>query len=369
MNVRGTPQVPGAGIGKPPSWISGSATLSDVVLSTRARLARNVSGCKFPHAASDADLARVAKYVLTASHRLQERAFRSMHTVDIAQLDDQQKAALVDSHLTSVAHVLAGKHRFVIVDESQSASVLINEEDHIRIQVILPGMQAYAAWRRADALDDALSEELPIAFDSHLGYLTASLANCGMGLRISIMVHLPCLALLNRLPATWEAAHSLDAAIRGLYGEGTKMAGDIYQVSNAVSMGWTELQTVGKITAVATYLEAEETGARELLLKTRYAEMEAMIAAAQATLRDADRLSVDDGISILSTLRMGYLMGFDTCVADRVFSELVAALRGGTQLIASADDRARDVFYQETRRPALFRNRIRAERSMNPASG
>ncbi|MDR3710602.1 MAG: hypothetical protein P4L33_20060 [Capsulimonadaceae bacterium] len=355
--------IPGSGTGKSPSWISGSASLSDVVLSTRARLARNVSGAIFPHMASDADLARVAKIVLTAAHRVQEKAFRSMHTVDISALNDQEKAALVDSHLTSVAHVRAGKHRFALVDDNQSVSVLINEEDHIRIQVILPGMQADAARRKADAIDDALSQELPIAYDKHLGYLTASLANCGMGLRVSIMVHLPALALLHRLPSTWQAANSLDAAVRGLYGEGTEMAGNIYQVSNAVSMGWTEAQTVGKITAVATYLEAEEAGARELLIRTRAAEMEDLVQNAQHQLRDAERLSVEEGVRILSTLRFGYLMGYDTHVSDTVFSELVAGLRGGTQLIASDDDRARDVFYQETRRPALFRNRIRAERS------
>jgi len=355
--------LPGTGNGKSPSWISGAATLSDVVLSTRARLARNLSGINFPHVASEAELARVAKYVLTAANRVHERTFRAMQTVDISALDDQQKAALVDSHLTSVAHVRAGKHRFAIVDEEQSVSVLINEEDHIRIQVILPGMQAEAAWRRADAIDDALSAELPIAYDPHLGYLTASLANCGMGLRVSIMVHLPALALLHRLASTWHAASSLDAAVRGLYGEGTETAGNIYQVSNAVSMGWTEGQTVGKITAVATYLNAEEAGARELLLRTRKSEIDDMVGEAQDQLRDADRLSVEEGVRILSALRLGYLMGYETHVADHVFSELVAALRGGTPLIASDDDRARDIFYQETRRPAHFRNRIRAERS------
>ena len=363
MSTRSRSNAPGSASAKSPSWISGSAMLSDVVLSTRARLARNVSGAPFPHMASDGELERVAKYVLTAAHRAQERAFRSMTTMDISALDDQAKAALVDSHLTSLAHVRAGKHRYAIVDHNKSVSVLINEEDHIRIQVILPGMQADAAWRRADAIDDALARELPIAYDPHLGYLTASLANCGMGLRLSIMVHLPALALLQRLASTWQAASSLDAAVRGLYGEGTEMPGNIYQISNAVSMGWTEMQTVGKITAVATYLAAEEVGARELLLRTRAEEMRERSDAAMAVLRDSERLTVDEGVRILSDLRLGHLMGFETHVTDRVFSELVASLRGGTQMIASSDDRARDIFYQETRRPALFRNRIRAERS------
>ncbi len=337
--------------------------LSDVVMSTRVRLARNVVGNPFPHAATESDLARVAKHVLGAAHRLPSRCMRSMTTLNLSQLTDQDKSALVDSHLTSVAHALAGKHRHVILDEKRQISLLINEEDHIRIQVILPGLQANEAWRKADEIDNALQRELPIMYDPELGFLTASVANCGMGLRVSVMVHVPALAAVDRLQATWSAANSLDAAVRGLYGEGTDIGGSIYQVSNVVSMGSTEPQTVGKITAVASYLQAEEAGARELLLRTRYDEMRSLVETAQEALRDAERLSVKEGVRMLSVLRLGHLLGFGTCVTDRVFSDLIGGLRGGTSLIVSPDDRARDIFYHETRRPALFRNSIRAERT------
>jgi protein arginine kinase len=208
-------------------------------------------------------------------------------------------------------------------------------------------------------IDNALSASLPIAYDEQYGYLTASLANCGMGLRVSIMVHLPALTLCNRLDGTWRAANSLDAAVSGLYGEGTQATGGIYQVSNVLSMGSTEAQTVGKITAVATYLQAEEAGARELLLKTRYDEMAHKTESAKQLLAGATSLSVEEALGILSTLRLGHNLGFDTHVDDRVFAQLIAGLRGGTAQIASDTDRARDIFYEGSRRPALFRNKIR----------
>lgn len=354
------------GLGPPgsagaPSWISGNAPHSDVVLSTRARLARNLAGAPFPNRATDEDLARVAKYVLTATLRIQSRVVKSLQAVEIARLSDEQKAALVDSHLTSVGHVIAGRHRFALVDDRHTVSVMVNEEDHIRIQVILPGLQTEAAWKRADALDDALSAQLPIAYDPRFGFLTASLANCGMGLRLSVMVHLPALELIGRIRPTWNAAAALGAAVRGLYGEDLSVAANIYQVSNSVSLGLTEQQTVGRMQAVATFLEAEEAAARRQLLATRAGEVEALVHEAQAHLAGAGRLTVDEGIRLLSILRLGGLMGLETYVTDRVFGELVASVRGGIGMVTREGDRARDIFYEDTRRPAMFRNRIRAE--------
>lgn len=344
-----------------PSWISGSAPHSDVVLSTRARLARNLVGVPFPHAASDEELARVAKHVLGATQRMQGTSVKSLHALDVARLSDDDKAALIDSHLASVAHVVAGRHRFALVDDRHTVSVLVNEEDHLRIQVILPGLQPEAAWKRADLLDDALSAQLPLAFNSQFGYVTSSLANCGTGLRVSAMVHVPALALNNRLPATWHAAGVLGATVRGLYGEDVGVAGNIYQVSNSVSLGLTESQTVGRILAVATYLEAEEESARHTFRTTRMVEIISVVEAAQRQLREAATMTLEEGIRVLSALRLGYLMGLETKVDALVFGELVASLRGGAGLVATAQNRARDIFYEDTRRPALFRNRIRKE--------
>ena len=151
--------------------------------------------------------------------------------------------------------------------------------------------------------------------------------------------------------------------IRGLYGEDVGVAGNIYQVSNAVSLGLTEAQTVGRITAVATFLEAEEAAARHVLRSTRMDEIVALVEGAETQLRDASRMTLDEGIRVLSALRFGHLMDMKTHVTARVFGELVASLRGGAGLVAKAQDRARDIFYEETRRPALFPQTESAERN------
>lgn len=344
-----------------PAWAQTVAPGSDIVLSTRARLARNLADLPFPHRASEADLRHVASRIRAALKDSAGEPLGTLRVVDVCSLEDARKAALVDSHLISIPHALGGKHRLALVDDRHTVSVLVNEEDHIRIQVILPGLQADEAWQSANRLDDCLASRIPLAYHEQYGYLTSSLANCGTGLRVSLMVHLPALALLGRLAATWEGAQALGSIVRGLYGEGAEPAGNVYQISNAASLGITERQVVGRIQAVATYLVAEERAARDTLIRRRHEEAGQAVKEAQAALQKAERLSVSEGMAILSTLRLGYLLGYETHVTAPVFNQLTASLRAGVGLLARSDLRARDVFYEDTRRPALFRNRIRQE--------
>jgi protein arginine kinase len=324
-------------------------------------LARNLADAPFPHRASEEDLRRIAQRVRSTLANPAPEALRSLRPVEVSRLEESSKAALLDSHLISVAHALAGKHRLALVDDNHTVSVLVNEEDHIRIQVILPGLQPEEAWQSADKIDNALASRLPFAYHEQYGYLTSSLANCGTGMRISLMVHLPALTLLGRLPATWLGAEALGSTVRGLYGEGAEPAGNVYQISNAASLGLTEQQIVGRIQAVATYLLAEERAARDVFIRQRHEEATAAVERAQASLQKAARLTVSEGMAILSTLRLGHLLGYETRVTAPVFNQLTASLHAGVGLLARSDHRDRDVFYEDTRRPALFRNRIRQE--------
>ncbi|HEX5324509.1 MAG TPA: hypothetical protein VFW40_12030 [Capsulimonadaceae bacterium] len=344
-----------------PAWAQKKSAGSDIVLSTRARLARNLADSPFPHRASDDALRETAARIRSALKEPTSDALRTLRAVDVSQLDETRKAALLDAHLISVPHALAGKHRLALVDERHTVSVLVNEEDHIRVQVILPGLQAEEAWQSANKIDNALASHLPFAYHEQYGYLTASLANCGTGLRVSLMVHLPALGLLGRLPATWLGAEALGSIVRGLYGEGAEPVGNVYQISNAVSLGLTERQIVGRIQAVATYLLAEERAARDVFIRQRHEEATDAVLSAQESLQKADRLAVSEGMALLSTLRLGYLLGYETYVTAPVFNQLTASLHAGVGLLAQSDQRARDVFYEDVRRPALFRNRIRQE--------
>ena len=297
--------------------------------------------------------------------RRRNSPLRSLRVVDVSTLSDTDKAGLVDAHLISLAHALGGRHRFALVDDRHTVSVLVNEEDHIRIQAIHPGLQTDAAWQQADQLDDALSASLPIAYHPHYGYLTASLANVGTGLRLSVMVHMPASAFLERLEATWRAVEALGATVRGLYGEGANSAGDVYQVSNSVFLGLTERQISGRMMAVATFLQAEENAARDVVARVRLDDLTERVQETERQIQTVDRLTAEEAMVAVSALRLGELMGMRTHVSHAFFCRFIASLRGSIGQIASVKNRARDVFYEDTRRPASLRNKLREERALS----
>jgi protein arginine kinase len=219
------------------------------------------------------------------------------------------------------------------------------------------------AWHEANRLDDVLSRNLPIAFNQAYGYLTASLANAGTGMRISVMVHLPGLAFLEKLASTWQAARALSTTVRGLYGEGGEHHGDVYQVSNSTSIGQTEKQIVGRMKAVAMFLQTEEESARHTIRTVRMDDVRDQIGESLNKLKNASALTASDAMALLSTLRMGEMLGVKSHVSHRMFCEMLASMRGSIGSIANKKDRARDVFYEDTRRPAILRNRLRQEKA------
>ena len=343
-----------------PAWAGENGWESEVVLSTRARLARNLAGFAFPNRASDADLKMVGKLAQAAIKR-RDKGSVSLRAVDIAKLSAAEKAALVDSHLISVPLAQAGPHRWALVDDKHTISVLVNEEDHLRLQAILPGLQLDAAYRIADQMDDQFGAHLDYAFDPRYGYLTSSLSNTGTGLRLSVMAHLPGLALSGKLAGALDAARTLGAAVRGPYGEHSEAAGDVYQISNAVSTGKTERQLLTRLAATATLLITDEQAARELLWREQRSYLEGKVGDAAVHLKGAERLSASESLKILSHLRLGALLGMPTGVTNRVFNELLSTLRIGAQFVAG--EKAHYTFYEETRRPALIRNKIREHRT------
>ncbi len=343
-------------VSQTPAWATETGWEADVILSTRVRLARNLAGVAFPGRAADADLKAVAKQVLAVAKR-RDKGHVSLRAVEIGKLSEADRAALVDSHLISVPHAQSGPHRWALVDDRHTVSVMVNEEDHLRLQAILPGLQLDAAWRIADQMDDQFGGHLDYAFDPHYGYLTSSLSNCGTGLRVSVMAHLPGLALSGKLDGALEAARTLGGAVRGPYGEGSMAAGDVHQISNAVSTGKSERQLLTRLAATATLLLTDEQAARELLWRDQRSLMEDKIVDAQARLKAAERLSAGDSMAILSLLRLGAQFELPTGVTNRVFNELLSSLRLGAQFVSG--EKAQYTFYEETRRPALIRNKIR----------
>jgi len=349
-----------------PAWAGENGWDADVVLSTRARLARNLAGLPFPGRASEADLKAVVKQVLPVAN-IKEKGQPTLRPVDVGKLSDADKATLVDSHLISWQHAAAGAHRWALVDDRHTVSVMVNEEDHLRVQAILPGLQMEAAFQVANRLDDLFDAHLDYAYDAQYGFLTSSLSNCGTGLRLSVMAHLPGLARAGKLEDALQAARTLGGAVRGLYGEHSGAVGDVYQISNAVSIGLTERQISARLAAVTTFLSTDEQATRELLARRQRSEIEGEVAIAQARLKAADRLSAPQAMEVLSLLRLGAQMDMPTGVTNRVFNELLASMRIGVQYVSG--ESSQTTFYEDTRRPALIRNKIRQGKKANPATG
>ena len=348
-----------------PAWASENGWDADVILSTRARLARNVNNMPFPGHASALELQSVAKQALSAS-KTPDKGQPHLRPVDIGKLSDTDKAALVDSHLISWQHASAGPHRWALVDDRHTVSVMVNEEDHLRLQAILPGLQLDASRTIAESLDDLFGAHLDYAYHTQYGFLTSSLGNCGTGLRMSVMAHLPGLAMSGKLPDALQAARTLGGAVRGLYGEHSNAVGDVYQISNAVSIGLSERQISARLAAAATFLSTDEQAARELLLRHRRSEIEDKITDAQGQLQSAEKLSAPQAMEILSILRLGAQMTMPTGMTNRVFNELLASMRIGTQYVSG--EKAQQTFYEETRRPSLIRNKMRQGNKTPPKS-
>jgi len=335
-------------------WISCDGPEKDVVLSTRARLARNVAGFAFPTRAKSADLEAVAAKIIEASDSLR-RIYPDLITINTSSLTEEERSYLVDAHLASPQQVKPKDGRILLLESNGRIAIMVNEEDHLRIQAILPGLQTVKAWQLVDEIDDCLAEKLEFSASEKLGFLTASLTNLGTGLRISAMMHLGGLAMTGRLVRTIKAAVELDISVRGLFGEGSRGLGDFYQVSNEVTLGAPEMEFAERVGAVADYLVAEERNARNDLLEAGALRV---IRAAQKSIkliREAEKLNAKDALSLLSPLRVAVCGGLVDGIKLSDLNELMITL--GIMRLETPNER--ELEQSDRRRAVMLRRAIR----------
>ena len=305
-------------------WLRGSGPNSEVVISSRVRLARNLAGFPFVGMASVAQrndiLERCRREVL--SGRLgDDMLWMSMH--DCAALD---RELLVERHLISRQHAQddEGFPRGVAVDSRETFSVMINEEDHLRIQVLRSGLQLSEAFDHVDHIDDVLEGRLDFAFSRKFGFLTACPTNVGTGIRVSVMLHLPALKLTGDIEKVRRAAHEMHLAVRGLYGEGSDAQGDLYQVSNQSTMGKSEQEILSDFEhTVVPQIIAYEQQARQALIRHRLMQLDDKIWRAWGLLSHARVLSSEETLAMLSHLRLGVNLGRIETVDLRTLNELI----------------------------------------------
>ncbi|MBO8136918.1 MAG: protein arginine kinase [Desulfotomaculum sp.] len=309
-------------------WMDGDGPENDIVISSRIRLARNLTGILFPNQISQTEADSVFHAVqLAISKEDFKKQFTGMELVRMGELSPVERSILMEKHLISPDLLKDHEKKAVVLSEDEIVSIMLNEEDHLRIQCLLPGLQLQKAWETANKLDDALEATLDYAFSEHLGYLTACPTNVGTGLRASVMVHLPGLTIMNRINEVITAVSKLGLTVRGLYGEGTQAMGNLFQVSNQVTLGLTEEEIINKLTSVVKQLIDQERMARKVLYRDKKYQLEDRIYRAYGTLKYARMLTSDEAMRYISDVRLGADLDVIKNLSPKVLNELIVMTR------------------------------------------
>ncbi len=316
-------------------WLRGSGPESDIVISSRIRLARNLAQYPFIRKCNDFDRANIESLVrdrLAGESRLRDLTF-----IDVADLDSVDRQLLVERQLISREHADADGARAVAIDRHEKISLMINEEDHLRLQVMKSGLDLTQAWEQINEVDDLVEEHIDFAFHPELGYLTACPTNVGTGMRVSVMLHLPALVIAGQIDKVFNSLQKLGLAVRGLYGEGSQAMGDFYQISNQVTLGKSEEELVDTVGSIVPSVISYERKARDLLISDGNHDLFDQVSRAYGTLQNAQQISSEETMHLLSKVRMGINLGLigdiEIPVVNKLFIQTQPAhlqkLRGG----------------------------------------
>ena len=301
-------------------WLRSIGPNSDIVMSSRIRLARNLSNYPFSNWASkkeQQEVLKVAKQAIVASKKI-----KSSLCLDIGKIDPIDRQFLVERHLMSKEHSVDADNKGLCVSDREVVSIMINEEDHLRIQVMKSGFDLRDAWRIINSIDSELGNALHYAYSLDFGYLTACPTNTGTGMRASVMLHLPSLVMTKQIDKVLQAIAKLSLTARGLYGEGTEASGNFFQISNQVSLGHREDDIIDNIERIIRQIIDHEQSARDVLLSQNKSVLEDRIWRAYGTLKSAHIITSSETIDLLSLVRLGADLNLIKSVDRALINEL-----------------------------------------------
>ena len=301
-------------------WLRGTGPNSDIVMSSRIRLARNLEKHPFSHWATKKQ-EKEALELLDRAVLSVDMLAGGLH-VRLSDIDDVDKQFLLERHLISREHIVRPEFKSVIVGEKEIASIMVNEEDHLRLQVMQSGFNLQECWRVADRLDDSLHKKVKFAYNVEWGYLTACPTNTGTGLRASVMLHLPSLVMTKQISKVIQAITKLGMTARGLYGEGTEAEGNFFQISNQITLGSSEEDIIDNLERIIRQVIGHEENARKTLMKQNREVLQDKIWRANGTLRSAYIINTKEMMGLLSMVRLGVDMGLITDIDRRAVNEL-----------------------------------------------
>lgn len=330
----------------PADWMAGGQGEHGAVLTSRIRLARNLNRHPFPGWAKREQRAAALDLMRPAIEALPSMKGAFSH--ELGDLTSVQKQVLVERHLISREHAARGDGSAAVIERRQTFSIMLNEEDHLRMQAIRPGLQLSAAFTALSELDTELESSLEFAFDHSLGYLTTCPTNLGTGLRASAMLHLPGLVLSDQIGQVLQAVNKIGLAVRGLYGEGTESLGNLYQISNQSTLGESEETIIRRLERVISQVASHEQNAREKLLQDDPEMVADKIGRAYGVLRYAHIIDSKEALNHLSLLRLGGAIGFfpaeTVMLCDSLLMDIQPAhlqLHSGRKLSAEERDSIR----------------------------
>jgi len=339
---------------QPSAWLRGVGPVSDIVMSSRIRLARNLD--KLPFAtratkASQAEVLKLAREALGKTLTLKRALF-----LEMGDLDEVDRQFLVERHLVSREHIVHPDQKGVAIGEGEVISVMVNEEDHLRIQVIQSGLNLGDAWALIDGLDDELSEQLPYAYSSDWGYLTCCPTNTGTGMRASVMAHLPSLVLSKQINKVLHTITKLGLTARGLYGEGTEASGNFFQISNQVALGRSEDEILENLERILKEVIHQEQTARESLLTSNRTQLEDRVWRAFGILKHAKTMSSTEALDLLSAVRLGVDLGLMDGLDRKTVNELFIFCQPAH--LQKLEGKTLTAKERDTKRAHLIRNRL-----------
>lgn len=301
-------------------WLKSSGPYSEIVISSRIRLARNLDKVPFPHWANKQQSEDTLMAIEETTKKVEY--LKNITLFRLADLDSIDKQFLIERHLMSYELAQKANHKAVIIDPEEIIALMINEEDHIRMQVMQSGLNLFECWSLINKIDDCLAKELPFAFLADWGYLTACPTNTGTAMRGSVMLHLPALVMTHQINRVLAAIAKLSFTTRGLYGEGTQAAGNFFQVSNQVSLGHSEDEMLESINGLIKQIIEQESQAREALLTQNKAMLEDRISRSFALIQSAHIISSQETLDLLSMVRLGCDLGMVEDIDRPTINEL-----------------------------------------------
>lgn len=341
-------------IGQSAAWLSASGPYSDVIISSRVRLARNLRHVRFSTHSTSEEEERVVEAVLDAAKSSKHLAGGTYF--DVSTMSEADRQLLVERHLISPALALRAGKGGLLVGPHEQFSIMINEEDHLRMQALFAGFEPEAAWALVNELDDEVCGNLDIAYHEQFGYLTACPTNVGTGLRASILIHLPGLVLVQTVEQVLRGINQVGLTVRGFHGEGTDVIGSLFQISNQVTLGMSEAAILETLERVVRQIIDYEYDARQTLVRDARAQIEDKIGRAYGILSHAHVLSGQEFMSLASAVRLGVGLGVLKKPDARLLNELMVQVqpshiqrRVGTRL----DSEERDMHRAELVRAQL----------------